>query len=312
MSRDMDGDGFEERLRRQLHSAAGDASRPEDPLADVHHRVRRTDRRRRIASGGSALALVAAVAIAVVPNVVGGGSDVALSDSGGAEQDAAAQSGATATSEAQTSPSPSGDGEAGALLDRPRTASERSQDDGALTSEEQQGQTGAESADGADAGPALSATCENAETGYRVDYPQGWLVTADQTPDITVRCELFDPEPASIDSVREPMGVAVFLMTESVPYERLIEDALQGQEKTVISRDEVTVAGRSAVAAETRLTEDGPMSEAGRQSYAYYVDLGEQTLVASTHDSGEQRYERNKAVLDAMMGSLTLSSTSGS
>lgn len=42
------------------------------------------------------------------------------------------------------------------------------------------------------------------------------------------------------------------------------------------------------------------------RSYRYAVDLGDQRLVAVTHDVGEPAYEDTKQVLDQMMDTIDL------
>ncbi len=70
-----------------------------------------------------------------------------------------------------------------------------------------------------------------------------------------------------------------------------------------ISRERTTVDGRAAVRMESEST-GGGLHEPYFRAYQYFVDLGEETMVATTYDAGEPTFERRRRILDAMMRSF--------
>lgn len=153
-------------------------------------------------------------------------------------------------------------------------------------------------------GVELAQTCTSTEGGYAVDYPDGWSTNEG---DVTSPCRFFHPEPFEVPEATEVFGLAVTIGVEPVPFERVAAPDGMGEEE--LSRQETTVAGQPAVLVETESTGEALLPE-GVRSYRYAVDLDGRTLVAVTRDVEGLDYGRNQDVLDAMMSSLELLSSS--
>jgi hypothetical protein len=70
-----------------------------------------------------------------------------------------------------------------------------------------------------------------------------------------------------------------------------------------LARETLTVDGHEAVRVEARATAGGFLPE-GTLITSYRVDVGERTLIATSHDVGEPGYEVKQDALDAMMATL--------
>lgn len=150
---------------------------------------------------------------------------------------------------------------------------------------------------------ALTASCTNEEVGYEVSYPDDWVVNEEGLPP----CSAFDPEDVAIPEVGEiPADIAVVIHENRVEFERATDfESDPGVE--VISAEETTVDGRTAILAELEHTGEGLYPE-GWTSYAYHIDLDPFTLQAVTHDieeAGPPTYEERRDILDAMVDSLS-------
>jgi len=150
----------------------------------------------------------------------------------------------------------------------------------------------------------LGAECTNDEIGFRVAYPEDWVVNEGAG---LPACSAFDPEDVSVPTVGEiPTDIAVVIHDPGVEFERAT-DFDEDFTVEVVTRRETTVDGRPAVTAELRSTGDGMYPE-GHLTYGYYVDLDPNTLQATTHDvpGAEPSFEERRRILDAMMSSLGL------
>lgn len=141
----------------------------------------------------------------------------------------------------------------------------------------------------------LTQRCTNPEEGYTVSLPRGWYynetVEADGTDDVAA-CRFFSPDDFEVRPGSGVSDVAIGI----------------GREATAprAEGEATTVDGEPAVILETEANEDN-FDPAGTRYYQYWIDIGADWLVATTTDApgwvGE--YEDNKAVLDAVMDSLT-------
>jgi hypothetical protein len=147
--------------------------------------------------------------------------------------------------------------------------------------------------------PPSWVECSNDDEGFTVEHPPDW-----ETNDGSVmsRCSLFDPEPIEVEPATEiPLDIAVTITVEPTEPDRILDAA--GAEE--LSREESTVDGREAVRQETRATGDALAPE-GTLTTRWVVTLDDGALVARTHDVGEPPYEESQAVLDQMVGDLTV------
>lgn len=146
----------------------------------------------------------------------------------------------------------------------------------------------------------LTASCGNEQAGYSLRYPAGWH---SHQGEVVAPCSLFDPQPFEVPRNSEvPYEIAIHVGTETAPFETLAGEMVG---RTVLQREETTVAGRSAARIETESTGEG-LLDRGVRSYEYVVDLGDETLVAATYDLGTPSFEEKRRVLDAMISTLEL------
>jgi hypothetical protein len=148
--------------------------------------------------------------------------------------------------------------------------------------------------------PELANTCENAELRLSVRYPAGWWTNPGT---VAPRCRFFHPEPPELEPGTEPPPTAVSLQEVRRGLDRLVADVESSTR--VRSRREARVAGGRALVLETESTGSG-LRPSGTRTYAYYVEHGARTLVASTSDAGGLDYAANRETLDAMMATLDL------
>lgn len=141
-------------------------------------------------------------------------------------------------------------------------------------------------------------TCE--ANRYSVGYPAGW---ATNPGTVVPRCRFFHPEPFIVPEATEVVDRAVMFDVESMPYARMVEST-GGQSEEVLSRRELTVSQRRALRVEVRSAEG--LLPVGTASLRYMIDVGNATLVAVTHGVEESGHQRNRGVLEAMVGSLVI------
>ncbi len=154
---------------------------------------------------------------------------------------------------------------------------------------------------GADAGVAgATQSCENPVEGYAVTFPGDWHTN---TTGVLDACSAFDPNPIELPEAGEvPPDIAIVITRQDVAFAEATQDEAAGER---LSEEQLEVAGRTAAGVETRATGEG-LLDAGTVSYRYYVDLGDSTLVAETHDVEGTDYERNRRILDELIRSLEL------
>jgi hypothetical protein len=150
---------------------------------------------------------------------------------------------------------------------------------------------------------ALEASCTNEVSGYTVRYPAGWLVnTGDGLP----ACSVFDPWNVDIPVAGEmPTAIAVSISRQEVLF-RVATDFAADPSVDVVSTMDGGVDGHPALRAELRHTGWG-LYDTGHRSYAWFVDLGDQTLIAVTHDvvdADPPPFAARQRILDAMMASV--------
>jgi hypothetical protein len=142
--------------------------------------------------------------------------------------------------------------------------------------------------------------CANQLDGYTVAYPAEWHVNP---AEFLAPCSLFDPQPIAVPRDSEvPIEIAVMVGVQPMPFEELTGDVLG---RRTLSRQATTIDGRPAMRIDGETTGDG-LHSPGIRSYAYFVDLGDRTLIAATHDVGPVSFERKRDVLDAIIQSATL------
>jgi predicted small lipoprotein YifL len=148
--------------------------------------------------------------------------------------------------------------------------------------------------------PAMEQTseCINHVEGFAVEYPATWQTNTDE---VLGPCMLFDPEPVEVPPASElPLEIAIQIGFEAVPFATLSREVLGRRDLT---RERTTVDGREALRLESETTGEG-LHDRGIRMYQYFVDLGDTTMVAATHDVGVLPFERKRRILDAMMATF--------
>lgn len=148
-----------------------------------------------------------------------------------------------------------------------------------------------------DAPVALGRTCEDPDGRYTVDYPDDWHANEP--------CGAFADEPVEgwDDAIGGPFGLGeIDILVEQVAFEDAIDPGVDVEE---LEAERTTVDGRDAYRAHLESTGDGALPE-GLETYVYYVDLGDHTLIARTVDAGDGTFEQRREVLDRMMETISL------
>lgn len=147
-------------------------------------------------------------------------------------------------------------------------------------------------------------SCTNEAFGFAVRYPADWFaneaaVPDDEALDPVAACRYFSDEPMEITpNAGLPPTVAITFS---------VEEEEQPSSGTIISSEEVTIAGRPATVTEREGSGDGPFFAEGDFSYSYQITLADgQILFAGTYYANEGDYEAHKQVLDLMMETLVL------
>jgi hypothetical protein len=104
-----------------------------------------------------------------------------------------------------------------------------------------------------------------------------------------------------------PTAIAVSISRQEVLF-RQATDFAADPSVDVVSTMDGEVDGHPALRAELRHTGWG-LYDAGHRSYAWFVDLGDQTLIAVTHDvvdADPPPFAARQRILDAMMASVRI------
>lgn len=147
---------------------------------------------------------------------------------------------------------------------------------------------------------AATPRCENETLGYAVSTPPGWFGNEAVAPDDPA----LDPIPACQYFGEQPFEVspnAGLPPTVAISFTRQADAPPPSDGATVLSSEEVTVAGRSATVRETEET------GAGDRAYDYVISLPDgDVLWVATNVDADGDYEEHKRALDQMMESLEL------
>jgi hypothetical protein len=141
--------------------------------------------------------------------------------------------------------------------------------------------------------------CTHESGGFTVEYPLDW-----RTNDGSVMpaCSLFDPFAIEVPVGSElPADIAIVIGVEQVSSGEIAGSTFGLRE---LEREEVQVAGRRAVRRLVEHTGDG-LWDRGMRSWSYIVPWADgRTLLAESHDVGEQSFTEKRRVLDEMMRRL--------
>ena len=144
----------------------------------------------------------------------------------------------------------------------------------------------------------LDRTCVNATAGYQIDYPQGWQTNSGE---VVNRCRVFDPRSAQVPEYTESTGKAIYLRVENnVSFEAIAKEDISERH---LSNKASKIQNKRAVVIESESTGKALLRK-GVRKYSYIVDLGDKTLIATTHDIPGSNYQQNKQILDQMMATI--------
>ncbi|MEC4804362.1 MAG: hypothetical protein SAJ12_14850 [Jaaginema sp. PMC 1079.18] len=144
----------------------------------------------------------------------------------------------------------------------------------------------------------LSQICTNKQIGYSINYPGDWETNSGN---VVEACQVFDPDVPQLPEATETFDEAVFIRIAPISLEKI---TTKGSGQTELSREKADLSNdKTAVVIEAESTGQGLLPK-GLKSYRYYMEMGEETLIAETFDVEKQDYERNKEVLDQMMQTL--------
>lgn len=147
----------------------------------------------------------------------------------------------------------------------------------------------------------LTQRCTNPEHDFSVSYPAGWHTN---DGDVIAPCTAFDPEPVEVPPQSEiPFEISIVFTVEEVPFGELTRPS---EFEEILFSDRLTGGKREAMLVEAESTGEG-LAPPGMRTLRYAIDLGDgRTLVATTHNSNEAEYERDKEILKQMVQSLEL------
>lgn len=151
--------------------------------------------------------------------------------------------------------------------------------------------------------------CENEELGFRVEYPSEWWANERIDPEEALTpipsCTYFAPHPVDLrPNAAVPAGVAIRFDVREGGVERW-----ETAHDEILSREETSVDGRDGVVWEVAPTPSAGFIPEGSLVYEYIITLdGGARLVAATDNilQPDAAYEQSKAILDRMMGTITL------
>jgi hypothetical protein len=142
---------------------------------------------------------------------------------------------------------------------------------------------------------AADVRCTNQIDGYSLRVPDGWYynerVEGGEAEDIAA-CRFLSPSDFEIRPATDANGIAISIGREGTP------PRAEGSD--------TTVGGLPATIIETVAGDDG-FEPAGTRHYQYWIDTGDDWLVADTSDAPNYvgDYDANKATLDMVMDGLT-------
>ena len=153
-------------------------------------------------------------------------------------------------------------------------------------------------ASGPESAARSTKQCASAGGGYTVRFPATWF-TVDDGP---VPCRFFHPEPFGLPQNTEATGVAVNVQLAPVPFDEIVPrlDRADGFEE-ILNQRAGYPSGLRAVRIESRTRRAG-LVPAGVGRVTWYVDAGEDTLVATTSaNASAGDFRANADVLDAIV-----------
>lgn len=150
------------------------------------------------------------------------------------------------------------------------------------------------------ANEGLGKSCTNQQIGYTIGYPKNWETN---TGDVLEACQVFDPDVPQIPEQTEIFDEAIFIRLAQISLEKI---TVKSNTETELSREKALLKNnKTAVVIEAEATGEGLLPK-GIQSYRYYVEMGDETLIAETFDVEGQDYQGNKVILNQMMQTLVL------
>lgn len=144
--------------------------------------------------------------------------------------------------------------------------------------------------------------CTGGGGKYIVHYPASWF-TVDHGP---VPCRFFHPEPFALPESTEAPGIAINVQLAPAPFDAIVPvQGAAGFEET-LDRLSGARTGHQAVRVESRSRVAGILP-AGTRRLTWYLEAGEETLVATTSDHASAGvFAANAEVLDRIVAAIRL------
>lgn len=156
-------------------------------------------------------------------------------------------------------------------------------------------------AGGLESATGLTRQCSGAGGKYIVHYPASWF-TVDQGP---VPCRFFHPKPFVLPHSTEAPWVAIQVQVVPAPFDAIVPPirTAGGFEET-LGRRSGALTGHRTVRIESRTRVAGILP-AGSRRLTWYLEAGEETLVATTSaNASAGHFAANADVLDDIMAAL--------
>lgn len=157
-------------------------------------------------------------------------------------------------------------------------------------------------------------TCSNTVDGFSISYPAGWYTTAVATkwggPSVqkpALACNYFNPTPFKIYWGTEPPTTALVVAFEDQGLQDATATHADPSYLSVVDRQDVTAAGRSAVQLEVTQSGQGYYPQ-GTLEYQYIIEVDPaHSLVVSTmfFPDSKTDYTAAKAIVDQAAQTVT-------
>jgi hypothetical protein len=161
-----------------------------------------------------------------------------------------------------------------------------------------------------DAEPAPEGwtVCTNVVEGFAIEHPADWYTTdvVFGVRDRSGACRYLAREPFDRERGAEPNDEGLTYPIQIYTQGNDAQTIVGAEGVRVVSREDITVASRSATRLETLVTEPS-LGEPEGTYYRYLIDTpdGRQFTFITADYLDRARYEENKRILDRVVGTLT-------
>jgi hypothetical protein len=145
--------------------------------------------------------------------------------------------------------------------------------------------------------------CTNSHHRFSIGYPRHWHTTQLRPAD---KCRQFDRQPFTVPEASEYPITALNAVATTTSFSELVRSRNNPEFEERLLWQRTWVSGRRALRYETVST-GGGLYEKGTRTYGYAVNRnGKAFLVFTMTPPGDNRYAKNKAVVDRAIRTLRL------